>query len=46
MAREPLALVKPPKPISEMTDAERKAYADKLFEQIAPPRDLAVKDTS
>jgi hypothetical protein len=36
MARKPLVLVKPAKPISQMTDAERKAYADRLFEQTAP----------
>ena len=28
----PLMLVKPPKPISEMTDAERRAFAAEIFD--------------
>jgi hypothetical protein len=31
----PLAIVKPPKPISKMTDAERRAFADRIFDAMA-----------
>jgi hypothetical protein len=34
----PLVLVKPPKPMGEMTDAERGAFADDLFDMIAATR--------
>jgi hypothetical protein len=36
-ARHPLAVIKPAKPISEMTDEERRAVADSLFETFAAP---------
>jgi hypothetical protein len=34
----PLAIVKPDKPISEMTDAELDALGDRLFDGIAAAR--------
>jgi hypothetical protein len=37
----PLAILKPPKPTGQMTDAERRAFADQLFDAIAKARKRA-----
>jgi hypothetical protein len=37
-ALTPLAIVKPPKPISEMSDEEPRAFADRIFDGIAAAR--------
>lgn len=34
----PLAVMKPPKPIGKMTERERDAFADKVFDGIAKAR--------
>ncbi len=38
MARKLLSVLKPPKPVSEMTDEERDAYAGQLFEAMKAGR--------
>jgi hypothetical protein len=40
--REPLAIVRPDKPVSEMTDEEIDELADELYDQAAERRDADV----